>query len=107
MSNWISETELIMENSCWSGVPSEIFELICSHLSFCDIANLELSSTMLRRKIEESRVWRKQAERFNRKFKYKFIEQMLDYTKHNDVNRKYIKIIIGEFPLDGTFYISI
>ena len=32
---------------------------------------------------------------------------MLDYTKHNDVNRKYIKIIIGKFLLEGTFYISI
>ena len=91
-----------MENSCWSGVPSEIFELICSHLSLSDIANLELSCVLLRKKMEESRVWRKQAERFTRQFKYKFIEQMLDYTKHHDVNRKYFKIMMGVFLLDGT-----
>ena len=89
------------QNSCWSGVPSEIFELICSHLSLSDIAHLELSSALLRNKIGESRVWRKQAERFNRKFKYKLIEQMLDYTKQHDVNGKYFKIIIGWFVLDG------
>ena len=90
-----------MENSCWSGVPSEIFELICSHLTVLDIAHLELSSALLRKKTEESRVWRRQVERFNRKFKYKLIEEMLDYTQHHDVDRKYIKIIIGWF-LDGT-----
>ena len=99
-----------MENtiSCWSGVPSEIFELICSHLSVLDIAHLELANVLLRKKIEESRVWRKRAERFNRKFKFKLIEQMLDYTKHHDVHRKYYKIIIGWFHLDRTpSYISI
>ena len=96
-----------MENSWLSGVPSEIFELICSHLSFRDIAHLELSSALLRKKVEESLVWRRQAEMFNRKFKYTLIQQMLDYTKQHDVSKKYFKIIIGWFPLDGTSgYIS-
>ena len=85
-----------METSCsLSSVPAEIFEFVCSYLSFSDISRLELSGKALRSKIEDSRVWRKQVERFNSKFDYKLVQQMIDYTKQNDVNSKYYKIILG------------
>ena len=87
-------TDSIMENS-FSSVPAEIFEYVCSFLSFSDIGRLELSGKSMSNKIEDSRVWRKQVERFNCKFDYKLVQQMLDYTKQNEVNLKYYKIILG------------
>ena len=88
-----------MEGNSISCLLTEIFELVCSYLSFCDIGRLELSNKVLRNKIGDSRVWRKQAERFNKKFNYKMIGQLLDYTQRHNVNPKYFKIIIGEFSL--------
>ena len=86
-----------MEMPSLASIPTEIFELVCSHLSFQDIANLERTGKALKRKIEHGRVWRKQAERINRKFDYKLIKQMIEYTRCNQVSQKYLKIIIGEF----------
>ena len=86
-----------MQMPSLASIPTEIFELVCSHLSFQDIANLERTGKALKRKIENGRVWRKQAERINRIFDYKLIKQMLDYTRCNQVSQKYLKIIIGEF----------
>ena len=86
-----------MEMPSLASIPTEIFELVCSHLSFQDIANLERTGKALKRKIENGRVWRKQAERINRKFDYKLIKQMIEYTRCNQVSQKYLKIIIGEF----------
>ena len=90
-------TDLAMEMPSLASIPTEIFELVCSHLSFQDIANLERTGKALKRKIENGRVWRKQAERINRKFDYKLIKQMIEYTRCNQVSQKYLKIIIGEF----------
>eukprot|EP00092_Neocalanus_flemingeri_P008243 GFUD01008888.1.p1 GENE.GFUD01008888.1~~GFUD01008888.1.p1 ORF type:complete len:239 (+),score=52.17 GFUD01008888.1:52-768(+) len=85
-----------MDKKGFLDVPCEILEHICSYMALFDIARLEQSNKKLRATIQETRVWRKEAERLHIKFNYQLIGDMLTYMKDNNIGEgKYYKITIG------------
>jgi len=90
----------MMESSTTiQNVPLEIFDLICNFLSIFDIAKLEQTSKTVKDRIEQSLIWKKEADRFQRRFKFKLTEKMILELKKknlcNITNNKFYKIIIG------------
>ena len=80
-------------------VPLEIFDLICNYLSMFDIAKLEQTSRSVKERIEQSLIWKKETERFQRRFRFKLTEKMSMELKNKNLcyinSSKFYKIIIG------------
>ena len=80
-------------------IPLEIFDLICNFLSMFDIVKLEQTSKTVKDRIEQSLIWKKEADRFQRRFKFKLTEKIILELKKknlcNTANSKFYKIIIG------------
>ena len=80
-------------------VPLGIFDLICNFLSMFDIAKLEQTSKIVKERIEQSLIWKKEAERFQRRFGFKLTEKLIEELKSKNLcytkSSKFYKIIIG------------